>query len=365
MPLRRMLCSQRRSADRVQGAYCVLVDRLELVARFLGAVRCARTTSEVLPMDPTLKDTIYRQREAVARLLHEPLARVAGACASAWSDRDKLNDVLIAGCRRIPSCGGLFVVDRAGVQISDTVNAFGVAPADFGRDRSTRPYMREAVPAWGFLLSDAYVGLVSRRPSLTALHVVRRDEQLLGYVGATFHLRDLPVTAKLYEDPPHWLQIKGDPSIRSTVLLQTRVESPMDQDLGQAFSIIEELFAERGMFQGMIHFSSSRVTVWTLDDPFRYRILDHEALSDPDICLAYPRRAYPDEAVIPKASISLVLNAMKDLRLMDDNFYLRSASINLFNGMVSLTFSCDGTHYMRYEEFLGKRLTFWVGNAAS
>lgn len=43
----------------------------------------------------------------------------------------------------------------------------------------------------------------------------------------------LPVTAKLYEDLPHWLQIKGDPSIRNTVLLQTRVESPMDQNLDQ------------------------------------------------------------------------------------------------------------------------------------
>ena len=313
-------------------------------------------------MDNTLKGTIHRQREAIAKTLHEPIARLAGACVAVWDDRARLNDVLRDGCRNIQTCGTLFAVDREGRQISDTLSAAGAEPADFGRDRSTRPYMREAVPAWGFLLSDAYVGLVSHRPSLTALHVVRRDWELLGYVGATFNLKDLPVTAKLYDDLPHWLQIKGDPSIRNTVLLQTRVESPMDQDLDQVLTVIEELLVDRGMFQGVVHFSSSRATVWTVDDPFRYRILDHEALSDPDICLVYPSRAYSAEAVIPQASISAILNALKDLRLMDDTFYLRSASLNLFNGMISLTFSCDGTHYMRYDEFLDKNLTFWVGN---
>jgi hypothetical protein len=35
--------------------------------------------------------------------------------------------------------------------------------------------------------------------------------------------------------------------------------------------------------------------------------------------------------------------------------------INLFNGMVSLTFSCDGSHYMRYDEFLTKNTAFWFG----
>jgi hypothetical protein len=47
---------------------------------------------------------------------------------------------------------------------------------------------------------------------------------------------------------------------------------------------------------------------------------------------------------------------------MDDTFYLRAASLNLLNGMVSLTFSCDGTHYMPYDEFLAKNLGFWIGS---
>jgi hypothetical protein len=313
-------------------------------------------------MEDALKDTIYRQREEVARLLHEPLAHLAGACVSAWGEREGLNAALIAGFRTIPSCSCLFVVDRDGTQVSDNVTPFGLDVLHFGRDRSQRPYMREAVPAWGFLLSDAYVGLGSRRPSLTALHVLRSQEALLGYVGASFDLRNLPVTARLYDEPAHWLQVKGDPSIRSTVFLQTRAESPLDRNMDKALSIIEELLVERGTFQGQIHFSSSQVTVWTVDDPFRYRILDHEALSDPDICLAFPRRPYPDEARIPASRISSVLNGLRELRLMDDTFYLRSASVNVFNGMVSLTFSCDGTHYMPYDELLAKSVRFWIGN---
>jgi hypothetical protein len=305
-------------------------------------------------MEDVLKDTVYRQREAVARRLHEPIARLAGSCVSA----------LLSGFREISSCSELFVVNRQGIQVSDNVNGSGIEINHFGRDRSNRPYMREAVPAWGFLLSDAYVSLLSRRPSLTALHVLRRGADLLGYVGASFDLRNLQVTARLYEEPSHWLQIKGDPSIRGTVFMQSRAESPMDRNLAGSLSIMQELLVERGVFQGMIHFSSSRVTIWTLDDPFRYRILDHEALADPDICFAFPLRAYAKGAVIPKEAIASLLNAMKELRLMDETFYLRSASINIFNGMIGLTFSCDGSHYMHFDEFLGKNLAFWIGSSA-
>jgi hypothetical protein len=58
-----------------------------------------------------------------------------------------------------------------------------------------------------------------------------------------------------------------------------------------------------------------------------------------------------------------ILNTLRALRMADENIYLRMSSINLFNGMISLTFSCDGTHYMRYDEFLGKSIPFWFGTA--
>ena len=110
----------------------------------------------------------------------------------------------------------------------------------------------------------------------------------------------------------------------------------------------------------MIDSSSSRATAWFIDDPFRYRLLDHEALADPDICLSYPRRAYPMDTLIPPAKVRSILSAMRELRLKDQTMYLRSASINVFNGMVSISFSCDGSHFMGYEQLLNRTGPFWL-----
>ncbi|KPJ94630.1 MAG: hypothetical protein AMJ55_06025 [Gammaproteobacteria bacterium SG8_15] len=314
-------------------------------------------------MEQNWKVAIQRQREDLARMLHEPLTSLAQQCTPAWCDRDKLNAVLLAGFAEIPHCTYLYVVNTDGIQVSDNISRDGLLPEHYGRDRSQRPYMREVVPTWGFLLSDAYVSMRAHRPSLTALHIIRVDGKAVGYLGADFDLRNLPVTAALYEEPSHWMQIKGDPSIRSTVFQQIRTESQLDRNVEQAFSILKELFEDRGVFQAVIHFSSSRATVWFVDDPYRYRILTHEALADPDICLAYPVQPYPDDALMPQSSIEPVLNAMRQLRVADETIYLRSASINIFNGMISLTFSCDGSHYMRYDEFLEKDMRFWFGSA--
>jgi hypothetical protein len=315
-------------------------------------------------MKSSWKDSIHLQRTQLARLLHEPLARLAAQVAPAWGDRERLDAILTEGFPAIPHCTFLYCVGTDGVQICDNVGEGGLAPEHFGRDRSRRPYMTESVPVWGFLLSDAYISQSNHRPSLTALQVVRDEAGQLGYLGADFDLRNLPVTAELYEEPAGWRQIKGDPAIRGVLFQQCRIESPMDRNLEQALSILEELLTQRGVFQCQIHFSSSQATIWTLDDPFRYRILDHEALGDPDICLVYPPRPYPGDAAIPPQDVTRILERLRALRMADENIYLRTSSINLFNGMVSLTFSCDGSHYLRYDEFLGKNAEFWFGTAA-
>jgi len=300
-------------------------------------------------MKKTWKDAVHRQRIALAERLSLPLAKLAA---------------LFDGFSTVPYRLYMYVLDTNGIQISDNVTAEGIIHEHYGRDRSSRPYMREVVPAWGFLLSDAYLSLRVNRPSITALQLVRRGDHVLGYLGVDFDLRDLPVTSDLYEESEEWRQIKGDPAIRSSVFLQHRIESPMDKGIEVACAIIEELITDRGMFQGVIHFSSSRVTAWFMSDPYRYRILDSEALSDPDICLLYPAHAYPDDALIPRERIISIMNVMQKLRLTDETFYLRSASINIFNGMISLTFSCDGSHYMLWHEFLDKDESFWFGTAS-
>ncbi len=315
-------------------------------------------------MPSSWKESINEQRIELSKMVIQPLKFIAHECALQWGMRKELDVILTAGFHSVAQCIFLYAVDKRGIQISDNVSRGGLLSEHFARDRSKRPYMQEAFATEDFLLSDAYISLMANRPSITALQPVYQGEELLGYIGADFDLRDLPMTAELYEESDQWRQIKGDPAIRSNLFQQERTESLFDKNIEQANSILSELIIERGMFQGVFHYSSSRATVWVIEDPFRYRILDHEALSDPDICLAFPHINYPKDAIIPEAKVGQVLENMAKLRLVDETIYLRSSSINTFNGMISLTFSCDGTHYMPYKEFLDKSISFWVGSAA-
>jgi hypothetical protein len=315
-------------------------------------------------MNPTWQDSIFRQREELARMLREPLTLLARKCVPAWSNQDLLNAALHEGFSGIPYITSLYVIGTDGVQTSDNISNTGITPGHYQHNHAEHPYMKEAMPAWGFLLSDAYISLDAHRPSLTSLQVVASDAgTVLGYLGADFDLRRLPVTSALYQEPGKWRQVKGDPAIRSALFKQTRTESPMDRNIETVLSILEELLTERGIFQCQIHFSSSQVTIWTVDDPLRYRILDQEAITDTDICLVYPSRPYPVDATIARTTITPILEGMQALRMIDTNIYLRMASINIYNGMVSLTFSCDGSHYMRHTEFLEKGTAFWSGIA--
>ncbi len=321
------------------------------------------------PIDPdlhplstptTLAESVAHQRDVLTNLLREPLAEAARACSRSWPDRDKLNASLTHALTTVPACKYMYALDTHAIQLSDNISREGLIETDFGRDRSDRPYMREAVPNQGFLLTQAYISLRAKRPSLTAIQIVRSHEgKVLGFVGADFDLRDLPITGKLYDEPNYWRQIKGDPSIRSSVFQQTRVESQLDQNIDTVIGVIEELMTDHGVFHGKLHFSSSRATIWLVDDPYRYRLLDIDALTHPDTCLIYPHHDYPQTAVVPRDQIRPVLDALRALRFMDETFYLRGGSLNIFNGMVALTFSCDGSHYLPWDEFLSKGYDFW------
>jgi len=311
----------------------------------------------------TLAESVTKQREALADLLREPLALAAVACSRAWPSRAGLNAALIHALTSMPACKYLYALDTHAIQLSDNISREGLVETDYGRDRSDRPYMREAVPNQGFLLTQAYISLRAKRPSLTAIQIVRDDDgKALGFVGADFDLRDLPITAKLYDEPTYWRQIKGDPAIRGAVFHQTRIDSQMDLNLDTVLGVMEELMTDHGIFHGKLHFSSSRATVWVVDDPYRYRLLDIEALTDPDTCLIYPHHEYPADAVVPRDRIRPVLDGLRALRFMDETFYLRAGSLNIFNGMVGLTFSCDGSHYLPWDEFLSKGYDFWASS---
>ncbi len=312
-------------------------------------------------MSATLAESIAQQRDALKTLLREPLAQTALACSETWHDREALNALLSAALAQQSICKYMYALDTQAIQVSDTLGRDGAVVPDFGRNRADRPYMNERVPSEGFLLSQAYISLRARRPSLTAIQIVRdANGRVLGFVGADFDLRNLPLTSKLYDEPTHWRQLRGDPAIRGSVFQQTRSESQVDSNIDTVMSVLEELMTSHGVYHVMLHFSSSRAVIWLFDDPYRYRLLDIAALTDPSICLAYPERAYPADALVPREKIRAVLDSLRDLRYMDEMFYLRTGTLNVFNGVVGLTFSCDGSHYLPWDEFISKGYDFWA-----
>jgi hypothetical protein len=311
--------------------------------------------------DPLIQ-SIRRQRAILAEMFKTAFQSLATTCAEVWGSRDKLNEILSVTLKTMPNCKFLYAMNPKAVQISDNISSDGPITADFGRDRSQRPYIREVGLGTSFFLSQAYISLRAKRPSLTAIQMVTDgDGAVLGYIGADFDLRDLPLTRDLYEEPRHWRQIKGDPSIRGAVFHQTRFESDMDRQIDTVNGVAEALMVDHGGFHLKLHFSSSRAVLWLMDDPYRYRLLDIQALTDPDTCLAYPKRPYSSDAMIPADRIRPVLEGFKELRFQDEMLYLRSGALNIFNGMVGLTFSCDGSHYIPFDEFLNRENALWLG----
>nr|CAA6807890.1 MAG: Unknown protein [uncultured Thiotrichaceae bacterium] len=314
-------------------------------------------------MSNTLKHSINAQRVVLREVLGDALDKVTSDLPDLMTDVDALDMRLREIFEVLDHCKYLYVLDDKGVQVSANINRYGADKEMRGRDRSMRPYMQhmhdDSVTCH---LSEAYISRNKKRPSVTAVKTLR-DEQgkRLGFLGVDFDLRELPHSDVMYEEPSQWRQIKGDPAIRQGLFHQERVESLMDDQLDHVLSVHEALMLDQGVHHIELHFSSSRSTVWHTDDPYVYRLLTMDELSDGNICLAYPSRPYFERAIVPQAAIGKVLKQFKALRLADEVIYLRSASLNIVNGKIGLNFSCDGTHYLNYDEFLDKGLDFWFG----
>jgi hypothetical protein len=311
----------------------------------------------------SLQKNIRLQRELLTGLLGESMHDLATRCAEVIDSRIALETLLINAFPIFSYCKHLYVLNADGIQLTDNITKEGVDHTHFARDRSDRPYMQDIIGTTDFKLSEAYISKNKKRPSLTAVQVIRNHKgKHVGYLGADFDTRELPHSAEAYSEPDNWRQIKGDPAIRSGLFLQQRVESIMDGRLDEVLPIMNELICEHGVFHGKLHFSSNRGTIWTMDDPYIYRILSIDELTDPDICLAYPGHPYPERAIVPADRVMDVFNMFRTLRFADETVYLRAGSLNIINGMVGLNFSCDGSHYMRYDELLEKSAEFWFGS---
>lgn len=309
-----------------------------------------------------LQETVRKQRQDLKVLLSESMSVLATACASNMNNRQALEDILAKEMSKADYCKYLWVLDKHARQLTDSIQRTGFKRG-VGRDRVARPYLQRALKGEDYYLSDAYISRNSKRPSLTAVKaIINANGQVNGYLGADFDLRELPHTTNDYVDDKNWQQIKGDPAIRSGLFSQQRIESAMDAKIGDVLNVMKELILTRGIFHAKFHFSSSRATLWRVDNPYDYQILNIDELSDPDICLAFKHQEYFNKATVDAKSINLIFQQFKDLRFADETIYLRAASLNIVNGMVGLNFSCDGSHYMHFNEFLDKNMEFWFGD---
>lgn len=312
--------------------------------------------------DSPLHQHVLRQRATLFNMLVDPMQRVAKRCRKNMDDKAALDDLVQSSIPEVPYVTYLYVLNNDGVQVCANASQNGLIEADFGRDRSQRPYMQELDSEKEMILSEAYISIRVGRPSVTAIQrILDEHGEQVGFLGADFDLRGLPITKELYADPSRWRQIKGDPAIRGHVFEQCRIQSRMDDNIDLIIPVVEELVLENGVFHIKLHFSSSRATLWMIEDPFRYQLMEFDELVDPDVCLAFPHTPYPKDAAVPQESIRPIMETFRHLRFADDTIYLRAGSINIFNGIVGLNFSCDGSHYIPYDQFIARDSEFWAG----
>ncbi|MCP4078600.1 MAG: hypothetical protein GY744_20770 [Gammaproteobacteria bacterium] len=159
--------------------------------------------------------------------------------------------------------------------------------------------------------------------------------------------------------PERWLQIKGDPSVRNFLFHQSRVESHFDAELDHIHGIVHALLTFKGAFHVKIHYSSNQLTCWFADDAFRYRVFVMDEVLSPGFLDQF-RNCKIDhlQPVIDSENTRAILYEFKRLRITDETIYLRNGSINRVNGMIGMTFSCDGAHYIDHKTFFNKLETF-------
>lgn len=155
--------------------------------------------------------------------------------------------------------------------------------------------------------------------------------------------------------PDRWLQIKGDPSVREFLFQQQRAESLFDTQLDRVHQIVQSLLTRKGVFHTKIHYSSSQLTCWFARDPFCYEKFVREQVFDEHFVESFSDSDYAGrEPVITAPDITRILGEFRRLRITDQTIYLRNGSINMINGMINMSFSCDGTHYIEHRTFFDK-----------
>lgn len=294
------------------------------------------------------KRIIGEQRKVLTTLLEPIMLRLSKQCAQLWSSTEGLDEVLSAYFPSIPHCHLVYAIDKFGKQISANVNNEGIDANYRHQDLSRRPYSVSLYPKRHFMLSSVYISQASGQPCISAVQPVMDEQQFLGFVVADFDVRHLPFSIHTIKEP------------FSNASTSQRLTSIADLYLEDIARALEKLISEHGVFHGMLHYSSAQMVLWQVNEPLHYRLYKVEQILEPTIFHVYPRCLYPQAAALSLRQVRQVLERFSTLRLASDNSFLRSGSINVINGMVSLSFSSEGSQYLLAEAFLGKDLSHWL-----
>jgi hypothetical protein len=305
------------------------------------------------------KQAILYKKAELTRMLEEPLAALAEQCATAWPDGHALDAVLRAQFASVPHARRLYACDADTRQLSAGIGDGETEEHRRGRRFAEQPYDAGNLPFRGMTLTSVFLDEETLKRSIAAIQAITRQDSLVGFLVAEFELDAIPLPQSAFTGAA-WTQYKGDPAIRETVFNQCRSKSRLDLRIDDVVETLDGLMREHGIYHVILHFSSSRAIFWVFDDPYSYRFHSVDEILDPEIWLAYPARPYPRNVKVPAAQIRQVLERFKALRESDENIYLRSGSLNVMNGIVGLTFSCDGSHYLTVDEFLDQEHPFWV-----
>jgi hypothetical protein len=304
------------------------------------------------------KETVSHKKKFLSSLLKAPIEQLAGDCATNWDNAELLTQTLQSRLCKLPHCQLLYAIDSAGRQLSANITRSGIDNTWRGQDLSARPFLQGILPFKGMILSAAYLSQRSMQPCITAIQAVRADDRLLGFVAADFHIKDLPnMTGTSLQ---RMQKLQSDPIPSGKLFALSRVNSPVDQNIDYLIYVLSTLMQEHGIFHCKLHFASACASLWSVDAPLNYQVLSVSELLVPDLFLRYPKRSYDCHTQLEVDKIPLVFAQLKALRQADDTVYLRSGSVNIINGRIGLTFSCDGSHYMRADEFLNHDLTHWL-----
>jgi hypothetical protein len=306
------------------------------------------------------KDTVSHKKKFLASLLKAPLEQLASHACASWDNAESLTQALQASLCKLPHCQLLYATDTNGRQLSANITRTGIDNTWRGQDLSARPYLQGILPFKGMTLSAAYLSQRSMLPCITAIQAVRVDDRLLGFIAADFHIKDLP---NMSGTPLQRMQqLRVDINQAGKSHSSSRSRSQVDHNIDFLIYVLSTLMQEHGIFHCALHFNSACASLWSVDDPLNYQVHSAAELLNPELFLRYPKRSYEHHTQLEVDKVPLVFAQLKALRQADDSVYLRSGSVNIINGRVGLTFSCDGSHYLNADEFLNHNLTHWLNH---